>query len=63
MTLEYADHCCAVCESTCTSVTELKMRNRDLEREVLRLGFMLRTFERALGLRAGATDDWFPEAA
>lgn len=57
-----SEHVCVLCGSTCDDVTALKMRNRDLEREVLRLGFMLRTFEQAIGVEAGASDDWFPAA-
>ena len=63
MTLAHGDHVCSVCESTCDSVAALKMRVRDLERELLRMSFMLATFERALNVPVGSSEHWFPVEA
>ena len=59
--LHHVDHCCAVCESDCDTVTALRQRVRDLERDRLRLGFMLATFEVALRVPEGSASDWFPK--
>ena len=60
MTLAHGDHICSVCESDCDTVTGLRMYARDLERELLRMSFMLAAFERALKVPVGSSDDWFP---
>jgi len=55
------DHVCAVCESDCDSTTALKMRVRDLEREVLRLAVALRESRGLTAFAHRELEQRFPE--
>ena len=61
MTLPHVDHCCAVCESDCDTVTALKRRLWAAEHNVQALAFALTRLRELRDFALEEIDRRFPE--